>query len=141
MTSKYIKKDPALHKKTGPKPGSIGENIRKRLSKFNGYPVPQEQLPKSANDFYERAQLILMQQIGKLTAKSLTSNLDINEIRILDSMIKSQLVLDSKQQDLPQESTPELLEQALLLLKEKADKQLKDTNEPDTEAPTPTKED
>lgn len=128
-----MENNPIQKKKTGPKPGRIGINRAARMAKFNGFPVPEADLPKTNNDFYDRAQLILMQQIGKLTKKSVTTKLDLNEIRILDSMVKTQLVLDSKQRDLPQESSPELLEQALNLLKNKSDKQNKDTNERITE--------
>jgi hypothetical protein len=123
-------------KKTGAKRGKYGENIKARMGKFNGFPLAAKDLPKSSNDFYDRAQLILMQQIGKLTKKSVTSSLDINEIRILDSMVKTQLVLDSKQQDLPQDTSPELLEQALNMLKDKIDKE---TDEPNTEDATSPK--
>lgn len=125
-------------KKPGPKPGTIGTRIKARMGSFNGFEVIPKEIPNSPKDFYSKASEILAVQMGKLHMKSKKSNLDVTQIRTLLEMIKAQLVLDSKQADLPQETSPEMLEAALKQLGKSQEP--KETNER-AENPTPTTKD
>lgn len=128
------------HAKPGPKPGRYGDRVAKRMQKFNGMPVVDR--PRNVKSFLERAQEIINNQISKLHTKASTSYLDINETRCLLELIKIQLVLDSKQQDTPQDASPELIQQALkMLAKDIKEPKDKENSEPINKKATPPKED
>jgi hypothetical protein len=147
--SKYIPIPKSDQKKRGPKSnmGTLGEKARARISHLN-IPPNKSAINKHktdlSRDFYSKAQEILNGQMGKLYQKSIRSNLDQYQIKALMEMVRTSIVLDSKTIDLPQEENPELLEQALNMLKARADNKTdeptKETDEPIPENLTPTTE-
>ncbi len=140
MPSPYKPIPKHLQKKRGKKPGLYGNEVKKRLGKLVGI-----QTSDVGSQFYDSAQLILMEQMARLTEKSCINRLDPNDIKMLDVMIKAQLVLDSKQQDLPQDVSPKMVERALTMLSGKKQKptieETEEPNEPSTENPETTTKD
>ena len=118
-----IKVPPHLKQKPGPKgtvKGTLKESTAKRMQKFNGFPVVAP-APKDSIGFFADVQFIINQQLARTKQKSVTSNLDITEMKILMEISKLKLLIDGNNEEPTEELTDETVKQALTVLQEIGD--------------------
>lgn len=140
--AKYQKKPQSEWLKPGPKPGSkLQDRIDERTAHFKPlHPdSPIKYKIEGVRDFYAKAQEILDRELALLYRKSIKSNgLENIELRNLKELIDSSMKLDSKQVDIAQDTSPEMVEAALNMLNKS--KEQKENIEPPKDN-TPTEED
>ena len=114
----YLPIPPAEKQKGGRKAGkkypSRAEITAKRMQKFNGMPVVDA--PKTAKDFNTKVQEIVNNQIGKMHQKSATQNLDLNEIKSVEAIVKIHLLITGKNDQEDTEANKETVALAMSVL-------------------------